>query len=128
MKIMVLANGGYNTSQSFGIYGKDRPAKSWLENDYAKLQELIEAETLPEALDEANGNFTIEAYTFIYDRQGEIERGLAIGRMEDGSRALAQIDSESILIKDVEQIEIVGKTYKIEFNAKQKVNKLTLSE
>ena len=128
MKIMVLANGGYNTSQSFGIYGKERPAKSWLENDYANLQEVIEAETLPEALDEANGNFTIEAYTFIYDRQGQIERGLAIGRMENGSRALAQIDSESILIKNVEQQELVGRTFKIEFDAKLKLNKLMLTE
>ena len=82
MKIMVLANGGYNTSQSFGIYGKDRPAKSWLENEYAKLQEMIEAEALPGAIEEANGDLTVEAYTFIYDRKGQIERGLVIGRMD----------------------------------------------
>ena len=128
MKIMVLANGGYNTSQSFGIYGKDRPAKSWLENDYEKLQEEIEAEALPEAIAEANGNFIIEAYTFIYNRQGQIERGLTIGHMENGSRALAHIDSKSILIKNVEQQDLVGRTFKIEYDAKDKLNKLILTE
>ncbi len=128
MKIMVLANGGYNTSQSFGIYGKDRPAKSWLENNHAKVQEAIEAEALPEAIVEANGNMTIEAYTFIYDRQGSIQRGLAIGHMEDGRRALAQIDPKSIHVEDVEQQDLVGKTYKIEYDNKAKLNKIILAE
>jgi acetyl-CoA C-acetyltransferase len=128
MKIMVLANGGYNTSESFGIYGKDRPAKSWLENNHIEIQEAIDAEALPEAIVEANGNLTIEAYTFIYDRQGLILRGLVIGRMENGRRALAQIDSESILIQKVEQQELIGRTYKVEYDAKDKLNKIILTE
>ena len=128
MKIMVLANGGYNTSQSIGIYGKDRPAKSRLETNYANIQEKIDAEALPYPLNEAHGRITIEAYTFIYDRQGQIERGIVIGHMEDGKRALAHIDSESILIKDVEQQDLVGKTYKIEYDNKAKLNKIILAE
>jgi acetyl-CoA C-acetyltransferase len=128
MKIMVLANGGYNTSQSIGIYGKSRPTKSRYETNYANIQAKINAEALSYPINEAHGKMTIEAYTFIFDRQGKIERGIAIGHMEDGRRTLAHIDSKSIFIKDVEQQDLIGKTYKIEYDAKYKLNKMILSE
>ena len=128
MKIMVLANGGYNTSQSFGIYGKDRPTESWLEDINSEVQEAIKAEALPEAIVEANGKMTIETYTFVYDREGQIQRGLVIGRMENGRRALAQIDPESIHVRDVEQQDLIGKTCKVQHDKKTKLNKLILSE
>jgi len=128
MKIMVLANGGYNTSQSFGIYGKERPAKSWLEINNAIVQEEINSQILPEPILEANGDMTIDAYTFIYDRQGQIERGIVIGHIENGKRALALIEPESIYITEIEKQDLVGKIYKVEHDLKDKLNKMILSE
>jgi len=76
MKIMILANGGYNTAESFGIYGNEPPAKSYEESEYNDIQRIIEANSMPEPIKQANGNLTIEAYTIIYDRKGVPERVL----------------------------------------------------
>lgn len=126
MKVMVLANGGYNTSQSIGIYGNKPPAKRWEENDHAQIQQKIESNILPEPLEEVNGDLTIDAYTIIYRRNGQPERGIVMGHIESGQRTLANIIADSETLLKLEQQELVGQTYKVEYDPNAKYNKILL--
>jgi len=124
MKIMVLANGGYNTAQSFGIYGKNPPAKAWDENDYEKIQQSINTQSLQELVEVANGNLTVEAYTIIYDRKGLPEFGVVIGQLDNEFRTIAFILTDSETFLKLEQQELVGQTFLVEYDSKLKFNKL----
>ncbi|MFX1378033.1 MAG: hypothetical protein ACFFA4_02980 [Promethearchaeota archaeon] len=124
MKIMVLANGGYNTVQSFGIYGKSPPVKPWKENKYKKIQLSINKRSLPKPVEVANGNLKIEGYTIIYDRKGTPEYGVVIGLLDSGDRAFAFILTDSETFLRLEQKELVGETFVVEYDAKLKHNKL----
>jgi acetyl-CoA C-acetyltransferase len=122
MKIMVLANGGYNTVQSFGIYGKEPPAKLWNKNNHEKFQQMIDTATLPEPVEKAYGSLTVEAYTIIYDRKSIPEYGVVIGRLSTGERTLAFILTNAQTFLKLEQQEIVGKTYTVEYDIELKYN------
>jgi len=51
LKIMVIANGRYNTKQSFGIYGTEPPLIQWGEQNNAEMQQSILAKQLPAPID-----------------------------------------------------------------------------
>jgi len=128
LKIMVIANGGYNTKQSFGIYGTDPPAKLWDECDGAVIQESIFAEALPEPAEEANGQLTIEAFTIYYERDGKPLRGFALGHLEDGRRTLAFIEERGDALVNMEQKEFVGKIFPVHFDSVKGRNFVSIKE
>ena len=128
LKIMVVANGGYNTKQSFGIYGTEPPVKSWLERDDTSIQEAILVKSLPEPVEEANGQLTIEAYTIHYDRTGVPKRGIVIGQLENSRRTLANINASSELLRKLEQQELVGLTFPVHFDSSIGRNLLTITD
>jgi len=124
MKIMVLANGGYNTTQSFGIYGREPPAKAWDRKANEKSQQSINTQSLAETVEVATGNLTIEAYTIIYNRKGMPEFGIVIGRVDSGERTFAFILTDSETLLRLEQEELVGKTFLVKYDPNLKYNKL----
>ncbi|MFW9969363.1 MAG: hypothetical protein ACFFDF_04120 [Candidatus Odinarchaeota archaeon] len=126
MKIMVLANGGYNTAQSIGIYGNKPPAKAWDENDYEEIQNSMINKSLPTPIVKAYGNLTIEGYTIIHDRKGLPDYGVVIGRLESGERTFASIITDSETFLRLEKLEIVGKTYKVVYDDDLKRNRLLI--
>ncbi len=108
LKLMIIANGGYNTKQSIGIYGTDRPVVPWSERNDKVVQESILAGALPEPIEQANGQLTVEGYTIYYDRDGSPRRGIAVGRLENGGRTIAVILASPEKLKRMEQNELVG--------------------
>ncbi|MFX1366020.1 MAG: hypothetical protein ACFFCE_01475 [Promethearchaeota archaeon] len=125
-KIMVLANGGFNTSESVGIYGRSPPAMAWTRQEFDAIQQKIESKILPEPIEKANGNLTIEAYTIIYDRKGLPEYAIVIGLLESGDRTLAFIIDDSDKLLSLEEKELIGKTYLIKHDSKLKRNILLI--
>ena len=117
LKIMIVANGGYNTKQSIGIYSMEPPALSWNNRDDTAVQQQIFAKELPEPIEKADGLLTIEAYTIKYDRSGNPTEGIVIGRLENGCRTLAIIDADPNMLLKLEHEELVGKAYKVYYNS-----------
>jgi len=117
LKIMIVANGGYNTKQSIGIYGMKPSALSWKNRDDTAVQQQIFANELPEPIEKADGLLTIEAYTIKFDRSGNPTEGIVIGRLENGSRTLAIIEADPNVLLKLEHEELVGKTYKVNYNS-----------
>ncbi|MFX1391626.1 MAG: hypothetical protein ACFE9Z_16295 [Promethearchaeota archaeon] len=126
MKIMILANGGYNTAQSFGIYGKEHGAKEWDEYSNEKIQNEIFKKSLPEPITKANGILTVEAYTIVYNRVSLPEYGVVVGRLENGNRCFSFISSDSERLLKFEKEELVGKEFLVQYDSKLKINKLLI--
>ncbi|MHA2289302.1 MAG: hypothetical protein ACXABG_11010 [Promethearchaeota archaeon] len=115
LKVMVIANGGYNTKQSIGIYGTTPPNKEWGTRDDSKTQKTILNNILPEPIEEMTGRLTIDGYSIIYDRLGHPKRGVVIGTNLDGRCAVA-IVTESNLISILETQEAVGRNCLSQYN------------
>ncbi|MFW9875778.1 MAG: hypothetical protein ACFFG0_21960 [Candidatus Thorarchaeota archaeon] len=116
LKVMVIANGGYNTKQSIGIYGNKPPKIPWGVRDDSKIQKSILNEILPEPVEKANGEIVIDGYSIIYKRSGEAMRGVAIGTLENGSRTVAFVTKQELLLT-LETQEIVGKTCMVQYDS-----------
>lgn len=117
LKVMVTANGGYNTKQSIGIYGTEPPKIQWGVRDDSKIQDSILNEILPEPVEKANGKLIVDGYTVIYERTGQPKKGLVIGTLENGSRSIAFVIKPELIHTLLTQ-EIVGKTCIVQYDSK----------
>ncbi|MFX0030214.1 MAG: hypothetical protein ACFE8B_13465 [Candidatus Hermodarchaeota archaeon] len=115
LKVMIIANGGYNTIQSIGIYGKEPPSIQWGVRDDSETQNSILKEILPEPVEQANGKLTVEGYSILYERTGQLKRGVVVGSLENGNRAIAFVNKLELL-KDLENQEFVGKQLLIKYD------------
>ena len=87
---LITSNGWYCTKHSAGIYSCRKPSKKWDRTPSALFQARL---SLPKSLkiDKApSGSFLVDSYTVWFNRQGEPEAGILIGRTKSGKRALAQ--------------------------------------
>ncbi len=116
LKIMVIANGGYNTKQSFGIYGTEPPLIQWGEQNNAEIQQSILARRLPKPMEQANGNLTIEGYTITYDRIGIPKQGIVIGTLENNRRTIAFINAVPDILIKLEKQELVGQKFPVYYD------------
>ncbi len=126
LKAMVTANGWYNSKHAIGIYGAEPPDHPWEDRDDSSVQKAIDSETLPEPVKQAKGILTIEAYMIRYDQEGRPQRATAIGRLQDGHRALADVRADIGDLRKLERIEIVGMTGEVRYDATSGRNRITL--
>jgi acetyl-CoA C-acetyltransferase len=117
LKIMIIANGGYNTKQSIGIYGTERPKEDWGVRDDSKIQKSILSKILPDIAEKVNGKLTVEGYSIIYDRSGQSKRAVLVGSLENGCRALAIITSDSDMLSPLESQDLVGMKFMIKYDS-----------
>ena len=116
IKAMVTANGWYITKHSIGIYGGAPPENPWTASDGTSVQRAIDDEALPEPVEKAEGNLTVEGYVVHHDRSGQAAKGTVLGRLSDGKRALAHIDATPEILVKMEEVELVGRTGKVFFD------------
>jgi len=116
LKVMVIANGGFNTKQSIGIYGTKPPMIQWGVRDDSKIQDSILEKILPEPIEKANGKLIVDGYSIIYKRSGQPNRGVVIGTLENGSRSIAFVTKPELLLA-LETQEIVGKTCMVQYDS-----------
>ena len=124
LKIMVVANGGYNTKESVGIYGKQPPKKHWGTEEVSTAQEEISKGELLNVVEEANGILTIEAYTIVYNKAGKPTMGIMLGHLEDGSRTLAMLLPDTMTLNQLSYQELVGRKFHVVHDKKKGINYL----
>ncbi len=125
-KIMVQANGGINYKQSIGIYGSMPPASPWESRDDPATELAIQKRETPEPVLKAEGRFTVEGYTIFFDRQGKPEKCAAVGNLGNGRRTVAFIPPGSRVTEKFEEVDPVGVTGDIYFDAEKGFNFLKL--
>jgi acetyl-CoA C-acetyltransferase len=108
---MVTGNGWFVTKHSAGIYSSRQPSKPWKRTEPAIDQAHVDAQESPELVETADGEAVVETYTVAFDREGEPEQGIVIGRLgRDGSggRFLANTPPDRDLLWSMCQQEFVG--------------------
>lgn len=112
---LVTANGWYVTKHSTGIYSSEPPRREWERTPPRVDQEVIDAEPHPPFEAAAhNGPATVETYTVLFDRAGEPERGIVIGRLESGERVIANTPADRQLLREMTEREMVGTGGRVE--------------
>ena len=127
LNIMVLANGGYNSGESVGIYGSKPPLIPWSIRDDSIIQQSIIDKKLPLPIERANGSLTIDAYTIMYDRLGKIKRVIAIGTLENGLRTIAVTENYIAELPMLEKQDLVGRIFMVKYNSTVNRNILNIN-
>jgi acetyl-CoA C-acetyltransferase len=106
-KGMVTANGNYVTKQAVGIYSTEPPAKPFAPKDPKTYQAEIDAAKGPKVVEHAEGSAEVETYTVIHDRKGP-SYSILYGRLDDGSRFIANTESDPALLTEMEARDFLG--------------------
>jgi len=107
-KGLVSAMGWYVTKHSVGIYSGAPPEREWRRRDCAQDQAELDDRTHP-TLVEAEGRGTVEGYGVGFDRSGEPETGIVVGRLDEGSRFIANTAPDRDLLLWMTEEEMVGR-------------------
>ncbi|MGY8935398.1 MAG: acetyl-CoA acetyltransferase [Alphaproteobacteria bacterium] len=112
VKGMVTGNGNYITKQSAGIYSTEPTGKPFSPKDPAVYQAAINVDKGPAVTEAANGKGTIETYTVMHDRKGP-SYGILFGRLEDGSRFIANPPDDPALLATMTENDYLGASGKV---------------
>lgn len=119
---LVTGLGWYATKHAVGVYGRRPPSGTWERTDPALDQTELDRLPRPELVDAADGPATVETYTVVYDRDGKPERGIVIGRLDDGRRFIANTPSDLGLLESMTVSEFVGERGTVRHNASTNTN------
>ena len=110
-KALVSAMGWYVTKHSLGIYSGVPPSAlggEWRRRDSPEDQAELDAAAHPDLV-EADGGGTVEGYSVGFDRSGEPEAAIVVGRLEEGSRFIANVEPDRDLLLWMTKEEMVGR-------------------
>ncbi len=108
---LVLANGGWMTKESVGIYSTTPPAHFTAPKPLQTASERIK-------LHAGDCTGVVETFTVTHGRSGP-EQGILFARLENGDRAMAKTDAEGIAILR-EEASPVGRKVEITYNTEKK--------
>jgi len=98
----------YMTKYAVGIYGAERPARSWQRAE-AYDDAVHGTAAVPSLSVEANGRGVIETCTVLHDREGMPKRGIVVGRLDDGRRFIANTPDERVALDVLMADDAVGR-------------------
>lgn len=110
---MVAANGWYVTKHALGIYSTTRPKRDFASADVGAAQHRIDAMAHPVAADDPSGAGKVETYTVLFGRNGEPERGLVIGRLNEGGRFVAFTPPDPAVLNQMVLEDPIGRPGRI---------------
>ncbi len=82
---LVTGLGWFSTKHSAGVYSTRPPQGDWRRADPAVDQREVDAMDSPPFVGQAEGDATVETYTVVFNREGEPEQGIVIGRLNGGA-------------------------------------------
>lgn len=89
---LLYGNGGYLTKHHTLIVGRAQPACGRHQPDRpSERQADLDRRPGPGIARRPNGPATVETFTVVYDRDGAPERGVVIGRLDEGGRFAARV-------------------------------------
>jgi acetyl-CoA C-acetyltransferase len=107
---LVTGVGGYLTKHTLGLYSTEPPPGGFR---WADAQEEAEATPHRELAETVDGTATVESWVVQHGRDGEPERVLVAGLLDDGRRTWASSDDGDIVAEMRAGAEQVGRVVKI---------------
>jgi acetyl-CoA C-acetyltransferase len=108
-KGLVTGNGWYLTKHAASVWSAQPREKSGAPSAPPNAAELARRRALPPVA-EPRGRGTVEAFTVLFDRDGEPARGIVLGRTEAGERFLANTPDDRASLEAFLGSEDVGST------------------
>ena len=107
---LVTGLGWFATKHSAGVYSSRVPEGEWKRTPPAVDQAKVNAMQSPRFVEQAEGEAAVETYTVIFNREGEPEQGIIIGRLDDRSRGrfFANTPPDRDLMLAATRYEFVG--------------------
>jgi len=112
---LVTGLGWFATKHSAGVYSSKPPSSEWRRTDPAVDQRKLDEMESPPFINEAEGDAAIETYTVIFNREGEPEQGIVIGRLkgDSGARFFANTPRDRELMLAMTREEFVGRAGRV---------------
>ncbi|HEV2562323.1 MAG TPA: acetyl-CoA acetyltransferase [Rhizomicrobium sp.] len=105
---LCTGNGWYVTKHSAGIYSTKPVDGKWEREDPKNYQRDIDAMAHVKIAEKPQGAATVETYTVASDRKGR-RFGIIVGRLNDGSRFLANTPNDEATLEQMMKEEILGR-------------------
>jgi len=108
---LVTGLGWFATKHSAGVYSTRPRDGEWKRTPPTMDQRQVDAMESPPFVEPAEGEATIETYTVVFNRDGEPEQGIVIGRLDNGSgeRFFANTPPNRDLMLAMTREEFVGR-------------------
>jgi acetyl-CoA C-acetyltransferase len=110
---LVTGNGWYLTKHSSTLLSSTPPSEALEPAGTAALPKDMRTEPVS-LVAEAEGRGSVETYTVLYGKEGP-ERGIVLGRLEDGQRFLANTPVDRELLEAFAAEEAIGRTGSVRF-------------
>jgi acetyl-CoA C-acetyltransferase len=104
---LLNANGWFVTKHSMGIYSTVPVEGEWRREAPSSYQRAILEASHPPFTEEPIGPGVIETYTVLHGRKG-VQRALVIGRLQDGTRFIAETPDDEITLQKMMAGEMIG--------------------
>ncbi|MDO8614381.1 MAG: acetyl-CoA acetyltransferase [Dehalococcoidia bacterium] len=91
---LVTGLGWFATKHSAGVYSARPPAGAWERTRPQVDQAQVDAMESPPFAEEANGSAVVETYTVAFNREGEPEQGIIVGRLHPHPQPLSRSAGE----------------------------------
>jgi len=125
-KGLVTALGYYLTKHAIGVYAGTPSGHEWSRDDPASYQQELAEGDHPELVLGPEGPAVVETYTVIYDRDGQPERGIVVGRLEDGRRFIANTETDAGVLEAMISEEAVGRRGHVRHDPAHGINSFRL--
>jgi acetyl-CoA C-acetyltransferase len=119
---LVTANGWYVTKHSAGVYSTEPPRQPWHRTPPEVDQAVVDADPRPAFEAAPAGRATVETSTVVFGRDGAPERGIVIGRLEDGRRFIANPPPERDVLETMTRVETCGRVGRVSRAAEGETN------
>jgi acetyl-CoA C-acetyltransferase len=106
---LVHALGWNFTKHALAVYSASPPPRGWQRAGGETLQAWVESQLRPVVATDPSGPGMLETYTVVHGRDGVPERGVAVGRLDDGRRFVATLPKDGALLQAFEDAEQVGR-------------------
>ncbi|WP_051295900.1 thiolase C-terminal domain-containing protein [Eisenibacter elegans] len=124
-QVMVTALGWFVTKHAIGVYGKKPGLQAWENYDPQtdiEAQNQIDASAWMSAQAEYTGEMQVEAYSLLFNRNGQPEKAIVLGRIGEKQRTLAILNAETLDLTTLPTYQLVGKKIQVAYQVEKKRN------
>jgi acetyl-CoA C-acetyltransferase len=115
---LVTANGNYITKHSAGIYGTEPPQRPFRPRDPALDQAQLDQIPHPPFVALAEGTASVETYTVMHSQKGP-ESAIVIGRLDDGTRFMANTEPDAALLQAMQTEDFLGRPGRVRHDGRR---------
>jgi len=91
---LLYGQGGFVTKHHALVLSRQAPREALAQDTSVQAEADAHKRAVPDFVTEAKGQGSVESFTVLYGRSGEVEHGVAMLRTADGARTLARVAAQ----------------------------------